>query len=845
MSSSQNSRTGRQLSAQLSAQLATFSSAALARIARTLGLDPSARDRKSLLKSLATVIGTPAHREILVRKLTPRDWALLNLIVVRLGSVSLDAIQSHIGREPGVSSLEVISNLLAHGCLLEVDDDGYGGVLTIEPQEIRYWASFRRLSLAPHVGEWAAVYAPAEPPIQAVTVPPVIVPTSFADLQRVVYLILAEARRKPIRVKADVTLYEADIKRLTLAVSGTPGRSAAGQSLVEPPLLWFALGALIASGAFLVGERELVPGELADGFLTWPEHEQARTLFLGWILSLYNDLANIPTLGLTYGDGTNRPWFSPGRYYSPVGFEAVSRARTFLSAAIALAVAHDPGGWYRIDDLATFAFRQYPDFLFSFRGAYDAPVVATRGGSGPAPQAYVGISRRTGSSILYRDADWREVEGAFVRQLFVDTFRWLGIVEVAPNATKADYVRLTDVGQHILCGAPLADSPQASSSTTIAVQPNFEIVVPDAIGSFGLLAQLDEFAERRTVDRAATYSLTQAAFVRALDGKWSLERVVKTLEEVSGRPLPQNVAFTLAEWAALHSRSTLRSGATVIEAEDVAQLDEWLQDANLAGLLGLRLGPLHVLVPEEHLETFVERIAPFGPARNVRAAQQALQLVPQGSRMGVVDYAEKPRGVLQLKSPDQIELKGNQSEPYLLYRLGAMAAETGRSNRSITYAISQATVARAVGMGWRGSELIDFLVTASRNEMPFEMRLRLLGWSGSITPLAYEPLLVITLAGGALSWLELQKVPAFAGLLAAVPLPSIALVFPDKLEQLRAALAVYGLRLKEGGVVLESSASPEDELVDVLKRHRNDPEAVVDALRAARLLGKIDRVRHY
>ncbi|HEY5475899.1 MAG TPA: hypothetical protein VIK11_04200, partial [Tepidiformaceae bacterium] len=120
MSSSQNSRTGR----QLSAQLATFSSAALARIARTLGLDPSARDRKSLLKSLATVIGTPAHREILVRKLTPRDWALLNLIVVRLGSVSLDAIQSHIGRDSAANSLEVISNLLAHGCLLGVDEDG-------------------------------------------------------------------------------------------------------------------------------------------------------------------------------------------------------------------------------------------------------------------------------------------------------------------------------------------------------------------------------------------------------------------------------------------------------------------------------------------------------------------------------------------------------------------------------------------------------------------------------------------------------------------------------------------------------------------------------------------------
>jgi hypothetical protein len=121
----------------------------------------------------------------------------------------------------------------------------------------------------------------------------------------------------------------------------------------------------------------------------------------------------------------------------------------------------------------------------------------------------------------------------------------------------------------------------------------------------------------------------------------------------------------------------------------------------------------------------------------------------------------------------------------------------------------------------------------------------LLGWSGSITPSAYEPLMVITLAGGALNWRELQQVPAVAELIAAVPSPALALVFPDRLEQLRAALAVYGLRLKEGGVVFDSSASPTDELLDVLKRHRNDPEAVVDALRAARLLGKIDRVRQY
>lgn len=841
MSSPQNGiRTGR----QLSGQLATFSAASLARMARTLGLDTPARDRRSLHESLAVMIGTPAHREILVRELSPRDWSLLDLIVVRLGSVSLEAIQSHVGRDTGVSSLEVISNLLAHGCLLGADGESSGGVLGIEPQEIGHWAPYHRFSPAPHVGEWPAAYAPAESPIQAVTAPPMTAPTGFADLQRAVYLVLAEAHRKPIRVKADVALYEADIKRLTLAVSGTAGRSARGHGLVKPPLLWFVLGALVASGVLLVAESGLVPGELAPVLLTWPQHEQARMLLLGWMSSPYNDLAVIPTLRLTYSDGTDRPWFSPGHYNS-VGVDDVSRARRFLCEAIAVALRHDPGGWYRIDDLATFAFRQYPDFLFSFRGAYDRPGFATRGGSGPPRQAYAGISRRNGSSVLYREGDWREVEGAFVRQLFVDAFRWLGIVEVAPDSTNAEYVRLTDLGQHLLCGAPLAASQQPSRGPTIAVQPNFEIVVPDAIGSFGLLVQLDEFAERRTVDRAATYSLVQAAFVRALDGKWSLERVVKTLEEASGRPLPQNVAFTLSEWSELHSRSTLRTGATVLEADDAAQLDGWLQDANLAGLLCARLGPLHVLVSDEQVTTVVQRIDPFGTARDVNSPERALRLVPQASRMTEVDYAEKPRGVLQLKSPDTIELKADQAEPYLEYRLCAMATETGRSNRSIAYEISAATVARAVGMGWRGSELIEFLVTASRNEMPLEMRIRLLGWSGSITPSAYEPLIVITLAGGALNWLELQQVPAVAELIAAVPSAALALVFPDKLEQLRAALAVYGLRLKEGAVVLDSSASPTDELCDVLKRHRNDPDAVVDALRAARLLGKIDRVRHY
>ena len=100
------------------------------------------------------------------------------------------------------------------------------------------------------------------------------------------------------------------------------------------------------------------------------------------------------------------------------------------------------------------------------------------------------------------------------------------------------------------------------AAVRVAGEPSKEwgvTVVADLVPEAGI--PRDDLVDR--IDRAATFTLTQAAFVRALDVRWTLDAVVSKLEGASGTPLPQNVRFSLGEWAALHARLTLRTEATI------------------------------------------------------------------------------------------------------------------------------------------------------------------------------------------------------------------------------------------------------------------------------------------
>jgi hypothetical protein len=277
--------------------------------------------------------------------------------------------------------------------------------------------------------------------------------------------------------------------------------------------------------------------------------------------------------------------------------------------------------------------------------------------------------------------------------------------------------------------------------------------------------------------------------VRGLDLGFTGQRVVEVLEEATGGPLPQNVLYSLREWAALYEALTVREHAVLLEADSAEQLDRMFAHPKIAPLLGRRLGPTTVHVLHRHVDRLV---GTFNP-RSFRT----------------VDYATPPTGVVEAHDPDVIEVAAADVEPYLQYRLAQLAEVVKSGETGQRYQITRDAVVRATAAGSTGKELLDFLVRASRTPVPPDVAARLLGWSGTIKPLPTEQLVGVVLQAERPTWAELRKIKPIGRLIRALPTPVLALVVPEDLDRLRAELEERGIALEEGSVT---------EAVDVKER---------------------------
>jgi hypothetical protein len=172
----------------------------------------------------------------------------------------------------------------------------------------------------------------------------------------------------------------------------------------------------------------------------------------------------------------------------------------------------------------------------------------------------------------YFRGGWEQVEGVLIHYLLCGPLNWFGIVQVSAFDAKLPptLFRMTTQGA-ILLGmvkAPLiggADRP-------ITVQPTFEVIVTPET-SPGVLYELQQIAELSKRDRASVYTLSQSALWHYLQGGGGVDDVIRFLERASQRDLPQNVAYSLLEWATRFGELRLEH-ATLLLANSEALLAE-------------------------------------------------------------------------------------------------------------------------------------------------------------------------------------------------------------------------------------------------------------------------------
>jgi Helicase conserved C-terminal domain len=221
--------------------------------------------------------------------------------------------------------------------------------------------------------------------------------------------------------------------------------------------------------------------------------------------------------------------------------------------------------------------------------------------------------QRTVASLGYRKASelrehWDTCDREIVIGSLSSSLYELGIVALGyqePKALEAnepinpDFFMLTDLGATVLSPA----AKPASANTTISVQdgnhplvvqPSFELLLlqPDLAILYGLLP----FAQIKQVGVVSRLLLTRESIIRGVASGMSVEQMLQLLETCSQKGVPQNVAYTLNDWAKLYKGMKV-SSVILLEVTSEAVANEICTRLQAFGLR--RIGPCAIAASNE------------------------------------------------------------------------------------------------------------------------------------------------------------------------------------------------------------------------------------------------------
>lgn len=539
------------------------------------GADEAGRPR--LITGLLAQMGRAEVVRQVLRHLKRDERGALRMVLSAGGRIegprlahAYGPIRPHLLAESDPAALSPAERLLRYGLVFR----GYGawgdwrGVVYFVPGEL--WPSLPRLPQA----------LPEEPfrPLDTVAVRPLPLERSLQhDLARLLGLTEQE--------------------RFACLPDGhwPPELEVALRKLLRPPSPAYPafLLALARVAALVAPDIEEVIRPTAEGrqWLRAPPWLRIRTLFAAWKEdSDWDELAAIPELIV------ERPWPSD---------VSVPRRRVLQRLA-----GVPEGSWISMAAWIRAVELQEPEFL---RPA----------GAAGRPR----IRLRSSGEVLSALSSWGEVEGRYLRFLLEGPLRWFGVVELGqqPAEELSPAFRLTALGRALL--EPDRPAP-ALVDEPIAVEGTFEVWVPQEASPHAVFV-LEQWAERRGEDRVWRYRLSRLSVQRALQRGESVERLLEALAQHGRGPVPQNVAFTLREWASAYGRLSVRR-PVVLQADEAVLLEEVLSDPQVGSAMLRRISPTVVEAQPEAVEMLVARLLQLGHLPQVEEG-----ILRQGERFRV------------------------------------------------------------------------------------------------------------------------------------------------------------------------------------------------------------------
>jgi hypothetical protein len=157
----------------------------------------------------------------------------------------------------------------------------------------------------------------------------------------------------------------------------------------------------------------------------------------------------------------------------------------------------------------------------------------------------------------------------------------LGLVDLGyDKAGRPVAMRLTRIGARLLGvvdGSPASLTNGSPLVGNLVVTPDFEVVLFPTGDDGELVHDLDRFCTREKLGSVIHFRISQKSVQRALSEGMFLKRIVHTLEHHSRTPVPQNVLYSIRDWAAQCGLMHLANDYCV-RSENVDLLRRFQQD---------------------------------------------------------------------------------------------------------------------------------------------------------------------------------------------------------------------------------------------------------------------------
>jgi hypothetical protein len=169
---------------------------------------------------------------------------------------------------------------------------------------------------------------------------------------------------------------------------------------------------------------------------------------------------------------------------------------------------------------------------------------------------------------------WAEKISYLYLRMIGSSLREFGVIDFGANINEAQhslslFFRLTEQGVAAL-NQTGRSSETGDSQKMLIVQPTFELLLLQR--DTPILYSLLPFAQLNQVGMVSRLTLTKASLHHGMSEGMSLEQIVQVLSKHSSNELPQNVVYTLNDWAKQYKESRL-SMALLIEVpnQEIAQ----------------------------------------------------------------------------------------------------------------------------------------------------------------------------------------------------------------------------------------------------------------------------------